>query len=58
MESKIFFLFITKSYVDAVRKWTLANMRLSATSHRLPGKGLSESLCIHWVGAWYELLPI
>ena len=50
MESKIFFLFITKSFFDAVRKWTLANMRLSTTSRRLPRKGLSESLFYAYIG--------
>mmetsp|Transcript_13330 Transcript_13330/g.19112 ORF Transcript_13330/g.19112 Transcript_13330/m.19112 type:complete len:325 (-) Transcript_13330:473-1447(-) len=44
IESKIFFLFITKSYFDAVRKWTLANVRSSATSRRLPKNGISETL--------------
>jgi len=50
MESRIFFLFITKSYFDAVRKWTSANINSSATSRRLPKNGLSESLFLAYVG--------
>jgi hypothetical protein len=50
MESKIFFLFITKSYFDVVRKWTLANARSSTRSRRLPKKGISESLFYAYVG--------
>ena len=51
MESKIFFLFITKSYFGAVRKWTLGNIGTSTASRQLPKKlGLSDSLFFAYVG--------
>ena len=50
MESKLFFLFITKSYFDAVRKWTLENLKSSGAIRHIPKRGLPGSLFFAYVG--------